>query len=71
MLINKKLNKVKKMKCSFCGGQVPEGRGKMYVKNDGRIFNFCNSKCQKNWKMGRDAKNIKWTITANKLKGKE
>ena len=57
------------MKCSFCGGQVPEGRGKVYVKNDGRVFGFCNSKCQKNWRMKRQGKDVAWTETAHKLKG--
>jgi len=56
------------MKCSFCGAQVPEGRGKMFVKIDGRVFFYCNSKCQKNWKMGRHSKNVAWTETAHKLK---
>ena len=56
------------MKCSFCGGQIQEGRGKMYVKNDGRIFNFCNSKCHKNWTMGRQGKKTAWTSTSHELK---
>ena len=58
------------MKCSFCGEQIREGTGKMFVKADGRIFHFCNSKCQKNWNMGRSGKNVKWTKTARELKGK-
>ncbi|RLJ05966.1 MAG: 50S ribosomal protein L24e [Candidatus Aenigmatarchaeota archaeon] len=48
-------------KCSFCGKSLPEGRGKMFVKNDGKIFYFCNSKCQRNWNMGRTGKHTKWT----------
>jgi large subunit ribosomal protein L24e len=58
------------MKCSFCDGKVPDGKGKMFVRNDGKIFYFCNSKCQKNWRMGRAGKATKWTETARKLKGK-
>jgi len=58
------------MKCSFCGEQVPEGRGKLYVKNDGKVLVFCNSKCQKNWKLKREGKNVKWTKIARKLKEK-
>jgi large subunit ribosomal protein L24e len=49
------------MKCSFCGGQVLQGRGKMFVKNDGKVFHFCNSKCEKNWAKKRDARTLKWT----------
>ncbi|RLJ09922.1 MAG: 50S ribosomal protein L24 [Candidatus Aenigmatarchaeota archaeon] len=59
------------VKCSFCGGTLPEGRGKMFVRNDGKIFYFCNSKCQKNWKLGRQGKKVKWTLTYKKLKEKE
>ena len=58
------------MKCTFCGEQIREGTGKIYVKNDGRIFNFCGSKCQKNWNMGRTGKNVAWTKTAHDLKAK-
>ncbi len=54
------------MKCSFCGGRTPEARGKMFVRNDGKIFYFCNSKCQKNWKLHRVGKNVKWTHTFQK-----
>ena len=48
-------------KCSFCAGKVPEGRGKTFFKNDGKIFHFCNSKCQNNWKLKRQGKKTKWT----------
>jgi len=49
------------MKCSFCGDTIPPGRGKMFVKNDGRIFYFCDSKCDKNYRLGREGKFLKWT----------
>lgn len=58
------------VKCSFCSDNVPEGKGNMFVKTDGRIFQFCNSKCQKNWKLGRLGKNVKWTKAYSKEKGK-
>ena len=56
-------------KCSFCAGAVPEARGKMFVRNDGKIFYFCNSKCQKNWRMGREGKYKKWTEAFRKERG--
>lgn len=37
------------------------GRGKMFVKKAGNVFQFCNSKCQRNWKLGREGKRKKWT----------
>lgn len=58
------------VKCSFCQYAVPEGRGKMFVKTDGKIFNFCNSKCEKNWKMKRVGKKVRWTQAFAKEKGK-
>ena len=48
-------------KCSLCGNILKLGRGKMFVKKSGDIYNFCNSKCQNNWNMGREGKNLKWT----------
>lgn len=32
--------------CSFCGTNINQGTGKMYVKKDGTAFYFCSSKCQ-------------------------
>jgi len=49
------------MKCSFCGKDLRPGSGKMFVKNDGTIFYFDNSKCEKNYFMGKEAKKRKWT----------
>ncbi|NPA86246.1 MAG: 50S ribosomal protein L24e [bacterium] len=48
--------------CSFCGRKIPPGKGKMVVFNDGRIYYFCSSKCEKNMlKLGRNPKEIPWT----------
>ena len=50
------------MKCTFCEKIVPKGTGKEYVKNDGKMYYFCSSKCQKNMlKLKRDSKKLKWT----------
>ncbi|MFX1259399.1 MAG: 50S ribosomal protein L24e [Promethearchaeota archaeon] len=38
---------VKVKKCSFCGWDIPIGRGHMFVKKDGTILNFCTQKCRK------------------------
>jgi large subunit ribosomal protein L24e len=48
-------------KCSFCGGKISIGTGKMVVLKSGVIKYFCSRKCEKNYKMGRDPKKIKWT----------
>jgi large subunit ribosomal protein L24e len=49
------------MKCSFCSKDIVQGRGKMYVKNDGTVYYFDSSKCEKNFLMGRKSKKMKWT----------
>jgi large subunit ribosomal protein L24e len=54
-------------KCSFCGAQIVQGRGIIFVENSGRILNFCSSKCRKNRNMGREPKKLKWAL---KQKGK-
>jgi len=48
-------------KCILCGDALKLGRGKIFVKKSGEIFHFCNSKCQSNWKKGREGKSLKWT----------
>jgi large subunit ribosomal protein L24e len=50
------------VKCSFCGVEVPEGKGIMYVKKDAKILNFCKRKCEKNMLvLKRKARTLKWT----------
>jgi len=49
-------------KCSFCNREIPPGTGVMFVKNDGKIFYFCSSKCEKNMlKLGRKARKLEET----------
>jgi large subunit ribosomal protein L24e len=50
------------MKCSFCGKVIKTGTGKMFVKNDGTIYYWCSKKCEKNFKMGRSPKKVKWVV---------
>lgn len=38
------------------------GTGKMFVKNDGKIFYFCSSKCEKNMMLGREPARTKWVV---------
>lgn len=50
------------VKCSFCGEDIPEGLGLMYVKTDATIFYFCSKKCEKNQeKLHRKPRTTKWT----------
>lgn len=48
------------VKCSFCGNEILAGRGTMFVKNDGTVFYYCSSKCQKNAALRNPVK-VRWT----------
>jgi large subunit ribosomal protein L24e len=55
--------------CTFCGKDIPKGTGKMYVKNDGKVYYFCAMKCEKNMlKLGRTPRKIEWTNEYHRLK---
>ncbi len=48
---------------------MQRGTGKMSVKNDGRIYYFCSSKCEKNlMKLSRTARRTRWTEEARAYK---
>jgi large subunit ribosomal protein L24e len=50
------------VKCTFCGNAIEIGTGLKYVKDDGREYDFCCSKCKKNQlKLKRNPLHIKWT----------
>lgn len=49
------------MRCSFCHKDIKPGTGKMFVRNDGRIFYFDKQKCEKNLiKLKRKSAKFKW-----------
>lgn len=57
------------MKCTFCGSEIPKGKGIMYIKNDGKVLYFCSRKCEKNMLvLGRKARNVTWTEEYKKQK---
>lgn len=48
--------------CSFCGNPIEPGTGKMFIRKDGTIYNFCSRRCQKNLlEFGRNPRKLKWT----------
>jgi large subunit ribosomal protein L24e len=56
-------------KCSFCGSEIKLGSGKMFVKKEGTVFFYCDSKCEKNHtELFRNPVNTKWTEAHHKLK---
>jgi len=46
--------------CSFCKKVYEFPRGLTLILNDGRLMHFCTSKCQRNFKLKRDPKKVKW-----------
>ncbi len=53
---------VEAKECSFCGEKIEPGTGKMLIKNDGQILDFCSGKCEKNMvKLGRKERETRWT----------
>ena len=60
---------VEKRNCSFCGEPIEPGTGKIYVKKDGTVYNFCTNKCKKNRiDIGRVPRRTRWTVRYNELK---
>lgn len=47
--------------CDFSGEEIEPGTGIMYVRNDGTVLHFKDSKCEKNYFMGREARALEWT----------
>ena len=49
-------------RCTFCGKQIEQGTGKMFVKKDGKLLWFCSRKCEKNMlQLKRIPRRVKWT----------
>ncbi len=57
--------------CSFCGSKLEFGTGKMFIKRDGSILYFDNSKCEKNFlKLHREPRRVRWTEEGREEKAK-
>ncbi|MEM2891015.1 MAG: 50S ribosomal protein L24e [Thermoplasmata archaeon] len=53
---------VERRVCTFCGDEIEPGTGRMYIKKDGVVYNFCSSKCFKNLVvLGRVPRRTTWT----------
>jgi large subunit ribosomal protein L24e len=47
--------------CDYTGEDIEPGTGKMYVQTDGTILWFKDSKAEKNYFLGREARDLEWT----------
>ena len=57
------------MRCTFCGIDIVQGTGMMYVKKDGKLMYFCSHKCEKNMlKLNRKPLRVQWTADYKKVK---
>ena len=58
---------VKVKKCSFCGFEIPIGKGHMYVKKDGQVLTFCTNKCRKAMLVyKKNPRRTRWTAVYGK-----
>ena len=46
--------------CDYTGEDIEPGTGIMYVKNDGTVLHFVDSKAEKNYFMGREPRDLEW-----------
>jgi len=60
---------VQKRTCNYTGEEIEPGTGIMYVANDGTILHFVDSKAEKNYLLGREARDLEWTAAGRANKG--
>jgi len=60
---------VEKRTCDYTGEEIEPGTGIMYVKNDGTVLHFVDSKAEKNYKLGREPRDLEWTEEGRRAKG--
>ena len=51
---------VQKRTCDYSGQEIEPGTGTMFVRTDGTVLWFADSKCEKNYLMGREARDLEW-----------
>jgi large subunit ribosomal protein L24e len=62
---------VEKRTCDFSGDEIEPGTGTMYVRTDGTILHFKDSKAEKNYFLGREPRDLEWTEEGQRQGGEE
>jgi len=52
---------VEKRTCDYTGEEIEPGTGIMYVRTDGTVLHFVDSKAEKNYRLGREPRDLEWT----------
>ncbi|MHC3439511.1 50S ribosomal protein L24e [Natrialbaceae archaeon A-gly3] len=60
---------VEKRTCDYTGEDIEPGTGIMYVQKDGTVLHFVDSKAEKNYKLGREPRDLEWTEAGRQNKG--
>lgn len=60
---------VEKRTCDYTGEDIEPGTGIMYVQNDGTVLHFASAKAEKNYKLGREPRDLEWTEAGRAGKG--
>ena len=47
--------------CDYTGEEIEPGTGTMYVNVDVTVLHIVDSKAEKNYFMGREARDLEWT----------
>ncbi|QCC47162.1 50S ribosomal protein L24e [Halobellus limi] len=57
--------------CDYTGEEIEPGTGTMLVKKDGTILHFKDSKAEKNYRLGREPRDLEWTEAGRNEGGSE
>ncbi|WP_226041872.1 50S ribosomal protein L24e [Natrinema sp. DC36] len=60
---------VEKRTCDYTGEEIEPGTGIMYVQTNGTVLHFVDSKAEKNFKLGREPRDLEWTEDGRRGKG--